>query len=77
MCCDLELTDHFDEVSREVPAELVAATVNISADLGWHAARLREYADLGFDQIYLHHVGQQQQSFIDAFGAKVLPQLAG
>jgi hypothetical protein len=23
----------------------------------------------------LHHVGQEQDAFIDAFGAKVLPQL--
>ena len=30
---------------------------------------------LGFDQIALHHVGQQQEAWIDAFGAKVLPQL--
>ena len=33
------------------------------------------YAELGFDRIYLHHVGQDQDAFIDAFGAKVLPQL--
>ncbi|MDG4824266.1 TIGR03885 family FMN-dependent LLM class oxidoreductase [Asanoa sp. WMMD1127] len=75
VCWDLELTDHFDAVSAEVPKEKVAATVDISADLGWHAARLRAYADLGFDRLYLHHVGQEQSAFIDAFGAKVLPQL--
>ena len=34
-----------------------------------------EYAELGFDKIYLHHVGQEQDAFIDAFGEKVLPQL--
>jgi hypothetical protein len=25
--------------------------------------------------VMLHHVGQEQDEFIDAFGAKVLPQL--
>ena len=49
--------------------------VDISADLGAHAARLAEYAELGFDKIFLHHVGQDQDAFIDAFGEKVLPQL--
>ena len=34
-----------------------------------------EYVGLGFDQIALHHVGQEQEAWIDAFGAKVLPQL--
>jgi probable non-F420 flavinoid oxidoreductase len=73
---DLELVEHFDEVSRHVPPELVAAAVNISADLGWHTARLNEYAELGFERVFLHHVGQRQEPFIDAFGAEVLPKLS-
>ncbi|WP_067471725.1 TIGR03885 family FMN-dependent LLM class oxidoreductase [Actinomadura hibisca] len=75
VCWDLEMTDHFDEVSRNVTPEQVAGVVNVSADLGRHAARLREYAELGFDNVMLHHVGQEQDAFIDAFGAEVLPQL--
>ena len=55
--------------------ERVAEVVNVGSDLGWHAARLRQYADLGFDKIMVHHVGQEQTAFIDAFGEKVLPQL--
>ena len=53
----------------------VAENVRVSADLGQHAAWLREDLDLGFDELFLHHVGQEQEAFIDAFGAKVLPQL--
>jgi probable non-F420 flavinoid oxidoreductase len=75
VCWDLELADHFDAVSADVSPERVAQVVDVSADLGWHAARLREYADLGFDEIYLHHVGQEQREFVDAFGAEVLPKL--
>jgi probable non-F420 flavinoid oxidoreductase len=75
VCWDLELTDHFDEVSKHVTVDPVGEVVNISADLGRHAAQLQEYADLGFDEIYLHHVGQELTGFVDAFGAKVLPQL--
>ncbi|WP_433358198.1 hypothetical protein ACQPYV_14725 [Micromonospora saelicesensis] len=36
---------------------------------------LREYADLGVDEFYLHHVGQDQDEFLDVFGARVLPEL--
>ena len=32
-------------------------------------------ANLGFEEIAIHHVGQDQSAFLDAFGAKVLPQL--
>jgi hypothetical protein len=75
VCWDLETAEHFDVVSEEVTVEQVRSTVNISADLGRHADWLDGYARLGFDRIYLHHVGQQQDAFIDAFGAKVLPRL--
>ena len=50
--------------------------VNVSADLGAaHRPARFEYRELGFDKIFLHHVGQEQDAFIDAFGEKVLPQL--
>jgi hypothetical protein len=36
---------------------------------------LSELIELGFDAVYLHHVGQEQRPFIEAFGSKVLPRL--
>ncbi|MGW4155020.1 TIGR03885 family FMN-dependent LLM class oxidoreductase [Micromonospora chersina] len=75
VCWDLELADHFDVVSEQVPMERVTSVVNVSADLGRHVGWLEEYVGLGFDQIALHHVGQEQRAFIDAFGAEVLPKL--
>ena len=47
----------------------------VSSDLGRHAEWISELAALGFDAIYLHHVGQEQRSFIEAFGEHVLPRL--
>jgi len=73
---DLELAEHFDEASRHVTPQQVAEVVNVSADLGRHTGWLREYAELGFDEIYLHHVGRSQEAFVDTFGARVLPELS-
>ena len=50
--------------------------VLVSSDLAQHVAWLQEYAALGFDDIALHHVGQDLDAFIDAFGSHVLPELA-
>ncbi|WP_326825001.1 TIGR03885 family FMN-dependent LLM class oxidoreductase [Streptosporangium sp. NBC_01756] len=72
---DLDTAELFDTVTADIPPSKVAEGVNVSADLGRHAAWINEYAELGFDEIYLHHVGQEQNAYIDAFGAKVLPQL--
>lgn len=75
VCWDLATPEHFDVASSHVRPDDVADAVRISADLGQHAAWLAEYVDLGFDEIYVHHVGQEQTAFVDAFGEHVLPEL--
>ena len=72
---DLPTAAHFDGVSADVGEEQLRKSVNISASLDQHAQWLGEYADLGFDELYLHFVGQEQAPFIEAFADKVLPQL--
>ena len=74
---DLPTAGHFDGVSGQIGEEQVRKAVNISASLDQHAEWLGGYADLGFDELYLHFVGQEQAPFIDAFAADVLPQLHG
>jgi hypothetical protein len=54
----------------------VRGSVLVSSDLGRHAEWIREAAELGFDEINIHHVGQEQDAFIEAFGRDVLPRFA-
>jgi G6PDH family F420-dependent oxidoreductase len=75
LCWDLDGPEAFEQASVYTPQEAVEAAVRVSSDLGQHAAWLAEYAELGFDEIYLHHVGTEQKPFLDAFGEHVLPQL--
>ena len=72
---DLETVEAFDEAARFVRPEDVRDGVLVSADLEQQLAWLQELASLGFDAIYLHHVGQDLEPFIDAFGEHVLPEL--
>ena len=72
---DLPEIAHFDEASKHVRPEDMHAAVLISSDAGRHAAWISELAAVGFDGIYLHHVGQTQREFLEVFGAKVLPEL--
>ena len=65
----------FDALAAHVPEDAVRAPVRVSADLDEHVDWLAEYASLGFDDLYLHHVGQDQTAFLDAFGEHVLPAL--
>jgi probable non-F420 flavinoid oxidoreductase len=76
VCWDLETVEHFDEAARYVRPEDVTGSVLVSSDLARHAQWIHEAAELGFDEICIHHVGQEQDAFIDAFGRDVLPALA-
>ena len=77
LCWDLHTVEQFDIAAEHVSPDAVRDTVLVSADPGRHVEVLRELAALGFDEIYLHHVGREQERFIDAFGEHVLPELEG
>jgi probable non-F420 flavinoid oxidoreductase len=75
LCWDLETVEQFDLAAAHVRPEDVRGSVLVSADLGRHAAWLQELSELGFEQIHLHHVGQDLGPFIAAFGERVLPEV--
>jgi len=75
LATELPLPEHFDAAAEFVTPSDVEGPVLISSDLSRHTTWLSELAELGFERLYLHHVGQDQQRFIDAFGAKVIPEL--
>jgi probable non-F420 flavinoid oxidoreductase len=74
VCWDLELPVHFDEASRYIRPEDMRQGVLISSDPMRFVDWFSEYAELGFEGIYLHHVGVEQRKFIEVFGERVLPQ---
>ena len=75
LCWDLATVEQFDQAAKHVRPEDVRGAVLISSDLARHAEWIAELAELGFDPIYLHHVGREQRAFIEAFGEHVLPRL--
>jgi probable non-F420 flavinoid oxidoreductase len=75
LCWDLATVEQFDIAATYVRPENVRESVLVSSDLHRHIAWIEEMVALGFDAVYLHHVGQEQRRFIDAFGEHVLPAL--
>lgn len=72
---DLRVVD-YDAVSADgVSREQLDRSVIVSADLGELTQQIQDLANLGFDAVYLHHVGQDQRPFLEEFGEHVLPQL--
>lgn len=36
---------------------------------------IQHYVDLGFDEVYVHNVGRNQEEFVRAYGERVIPKL--
>ena len=72
---DLRHPHQMIAAAAHVAPEDMDAVVRISADPGRHVEWLRRDVERGFEAIYLHEVGPNQERFIDVFGREVLPQL--
>jgi len=75
LCWNLATAEEFDLAATHVRPEDMRRSVVISSDPERFVECVREVADLGFDEVYLHHVGQNQQPFLETFGQQVLPAL--
>ena len=72
---DIAQPAEFDRLSDHATPHDIAERVIVSSDPAVHLDRLRALADLGFDELYLHHVGRAQEQFLTVFGREVLPEL--
>ncbi|HEX2152437.1 MAG TPA: TIGR03885 family FMN-dependent LLM class oxidoreductase [Acidimicrobiia bacterium] len=73
---ELETPAQFDAAAAHVRHDDMDQSVLISSDPRRHVEWLSEFIELGFDGLYLHHVGQDQASFIETFGDKIIPELS-
>ena len=74
---DLVSPGDFDRETAATKPEDLRGKLRISADVGRHLEWLLADAELGFDVVYLHHVGPDPAVFLDVFGEQILPRFAG
>jgi coenzyme F420-dependent glucose-6-phosphate dehydrogenase len=72
---ELPLPSHFEEAAERIREEDVAESVVCGPDPERHVAAIREYVDAGYDHVYVHQVGPDQEGFLDFFEREVLPEL--
>jgi alkanesulfonate monooxygenase SsuD/methylene tetrahydromethanopterin reductase-like flavin-dependent oxidoreductase (luciferase family) len=65
----------FHASHEQVHPGALRGPVLVSSDPAQHVAWLQSLIALGFDEVYLHHVGKEQSAWLDVFGDQVLPQL--
>jgi len=72
---DIRSPYDFEQMARLVRPEDFTGRMLISADPEAHRRQIQRFLDLGFDQVYLHNVGRNQERWVEVFGREVLPAL--
>jgi G6PDH family F420-dependent oxidoreductase len=69
---ELPLPRNFEQVAELVTENEVAAKVVCGPDLDVHRAAIDEFASAGYDHVYVHQVGPDQEGFLDVYGREIL-----
>ena len=72
---ELALPEHFEQASQMVSEDDVAATVVCGPDPKRHLEKIREYEQAGYDHVYVHQVGPDQDGFFAFYEKEILPRL--
>ncbi|MFH8252265.1 hypothetical protein ACH3VR_18005 [Microbacterium sp. B2969] len=72
---DLEQPEDFDRLSDPGDEDALRAAVLIGSDPRGMAERLARIAAVGFDELYVHHVGLDQDAFLARAASQLLPAL--
>jgi coenzyme F420-dependent glucose-6-phosphate dehydrogenase len=75
---ELPLPRHFEQLTEEMDATMMSSIGNITCgpDVEKHIAAIRKFVDAGFDHVYLHQIGPNQEDFIRFAKAEILPEFS-
>jgi G6PDH family F420-dependent oxidoreductase len=70
---ELPMPAHFEEAADNVREEDVAEAIVCGPDPERHRAAIQEYLDAGYERVYVHQVGDEQDGFFDFYEREILP----
>jgi coenzyme F420-dependent glucose-6-phosphate dehydrogenase len=73
---ELPLPEHFEQAAKTVTEDDVAESLVCGPDPELHKEQIREFEAAGYDHVYVHQVGPDQQGFLDFYAREVLPEFA-
>lgn len=73
---ELPLPSHFQEAAEMVSEDDVAKMIACGPDPERHVALIEKYAEAGYDHVYVHQVGADQDGFFRFYESEILPRYA-
>jgi coenzyme F420-dependent glucose-6-phosphate dehydrogenase len=73
---ELPLPAHFEQATTDVTEGQVADRIVCGPDPERHREAIHRFVSAGFDHVYVHQVGPDQEGFLRFYAEEVLPTLA-
>jgi G6PDH family F420-dependent oxidoreductase len=73
---ELPLPSHFEQAAERIGEDTIAESIVCGPDPAKHLEKIRALADAGFDHVYIHQVGPEQEGCIEFYGSEILPKIA-
>jgi coenzyme F420-dependent glucose-6-phosphate dehydrogenase len=69
----LPTVTHFEQATSMVTPEMIAKAVVCGPNPDRHVEKIQEYVDAGYDHVYIHQVGPDQEGFFRFYQKEILP----
>lgn len=70
----LPTVEHFEQATELVTLDSTRESVVAGSDPAPHLEQVREYAEAGYDELYVANMGPHHQAMIEFYGEHVLPE---
>lgn len=71
---EVPLPRHIEEMAASVTEEELAKQIVCGPDPERHVEAIREFADAGFEYVYVHQIGRDQEGFFRFYEREILPR---
>lgn len=72
----LPTPEHFEQATELVTMDSTRDSVVAGTDIGKHVGQIQQYAEAGYDELYVANMGPHYLEMIEFYGREVLPALA-
>lgn len=66
---------HFEQATELVTEDKIAESIPCGPDPERHLESIRQYGDAGYDAVFVHQIGPDQDGFFDFFKREVMPKI--
>ena len=72
---ELALPRHFEQAAELVTPDVIAEKVPVGPDPEVHLEKIKAFVDAGYDHVYVHQIGPDQEGFFEFWRRELAPRL--